>query len=285
MKPQPRLDFCIIGAMKSGTTTVAEILNAHPHLHIPVKEPHYFSRHWNKQPVRDYLSAFQPEAGQLCGDASTSYTFAPEYPGTAERLFAHNPQMRLIYVVRNPVDRIVSHLSHAARRTGRVMDDPFALPSFLNRSRYAYQLDHYLKCFPPEQVLVLAFEECIAGGALSRVIEFLDVPPSTNPVVPRLNSRDDSVQRVRGGWRRLLSCLPAPWQATLTPLFSRQRIVPPDQPKDLPAGIRERLWDVLREDVQRLATFAPDVVRRWAHTDPMCAAIVPDSGATRRVAG
>ncbi len=175
-------DFMIIGAQKSGTTSLAYQLAQHPALSISdQKEPHYFSKSkdWQADLAR-YHKLFSPEAGQLCFEASTSYSFLPEYPETARRLQAYNPDLKLIYILRHPVERIRSHYLHRLRR-GKVFRAPAAeirrIPIYLDRSRYATQIRPYLELFPPENVLILIFEEYAADpeAAFGQVADLLGI--------------------------------------------------------------------------------------------------------------
>ncbi len=193
--PDPVVDFCVIGAMKSGTTSLYDVLAKHPQLHMPVKEVHWFSDASRKRSRADYDAGFTPGPGQLCGEASTSYTMRPQFTGVAERMAAYNPQMKVIYVVRNPVDRIDSHLAHRSVRDPAFCD-PFH-PDLLARSAYRYQLDPYLQLFLPDQVLVIGFEQLRADvQATVRVVtEFLGVSDLaiTHVAPPELDPRRGAV--------------------------------------------------------------------------------------------
>ena len=178
-------DFMIIGAQKSGTTSLAYQLAQHPALSIcGQKEPHYFSKSkdWQADLAR-YHKLFSPQDGQLCFEASTSYSFLPEYPETAQRLRDYNPDLKLIYILRHPVERIRSHYLHRVRR-GKVFRPPGAEirrnPIYLDRSRYATQIRPYLELFPAEHVLILIFEEYAADpqAAFGRVADLLGVSPA-----------------------------------------------------------------------------------------------------------
>ncbi|MDO5706469.1 MAG: sulfotransferase domain-containing protein, partial [Paracoccus sp. (in: a-proteobacteria)] len=108
-------DFLIIGAMKCGTSTLAAQLGAQTGIFVTTpKEPNFFSddAEWARG-IDWYRALFDGAApGDLKGEASTHYTKLPNHPHTLERLRPHVPAPRLIYLIRNPLDRLVSHYIH-----------------------------------------------------------------------------------------------------------------------------------------------------------------------------
>lgn len=176
------VDFMIIGAQKCGTTSLAEQLARHPQIcFCRTKEPGYFNAtvDWQAH-LTDYHRLFSPVNGQRCGEASTMYTFLPEYRGTPERLHAYNPRLKLIYIMRQPVERVISNFAHElVRRTVKGAPEAvvFSDPGYINRSRYGVQLRPYLALFARENVLPLIFEEYTANqvAALQQVADFLDI--------------------------------------------------------------------------------------------------------------
>ena len=181
-----RVGFMIIGAQKCGTTSLASQLAAHPDIcFCRLKEPGYFHRteDWEAG-LEGYHALFSPLEGQLCGEASTMYTFLPEWQGTHSRLFAYNPSLKLIYVMRQPVERLLSNYGHDLVR-GRVRGRPEAVvfedPVYINRGRYGVQIRPYVELFGRENVLLLIFEEYVADQVrtLQDVARFLAI--STGP--------------------------------------------------------------------------------------------------------
>jgi hypothetical protein len=183
-----RVDFMIVGAQKCGTTSLAAQLAAHPGIcFCEIKEPGYFHQveDW-RSGLEAYHQLFAPEDGQICGEASTMYTFLPEWQGTHSRLFDYNPQLKLVYIMRDPVERVVSSYSHDFVR-GFIKGSPervvFENPAYINRSRYAVQIRPYLELFPRESVLLLIFEEYVADqlDAIQQIGAFLGI--SAEPFV------------------------------------------------------------------------------------------------------
>lgn len=178
-----RIDFVVIGAQKSGTTTLASQLAASSDVSFCAKkEPGFFNRHEPEGgALEEYHRLYDKRSDGLQGEASTMYTFLPEYPDTHDRLYRYNPKLKLIYIMRDPVERIASHLAHRVLR-GRVrrpvVDEVLGDPTYVNRSRYGVQLRPYLRRFGPDAVLPLVFEDFVAspGVVLERVQRFLGIP-------------------------------------------------------------------------------------------------------------
>lgn len=177
------VDLVILGAQKCGTTSLASQLAQHPNIcFCETKEPGYFNQvdDW-KAGIHAYHSLYAPKEGQLCAEASTMYTFLPEWQGTHARLFAYNPNLKLIYIMRQPVERVISNYSHDLVR-GFLKSPPeevvFKDPAYINRTRYAVQLRPYLELFPRENILLLVFEEYVADQAqtLRQIASFLGIP-------------------------------------------------------------------------------------------------------------
>jgi len=174
-------DFIIIGAMKSATTTLYEQLVQQPGIFLSEpKEPNFFSD--DAEYARGlgwYASLFAPAApGDLRGEASTHYTKLPTYPQTVERLHAAVPDAKLIYVMRHPVDRLVSQYIHEWSE-GSLSDDINAAvrihPRLVAYSCYARQLQPYRDRFGTAAILPVFFERLLndSQAELERVCQFL----------------------------------------------------------------------------------------------------------------
>lgn len=181
-KESKLVDFMVIGAQKCGTTTLAAQLASHTDVcFCKEKEPGFFNAHENWfEKLDEYHALYTPDEGQLCGEASTMYTFFPEYLDTPERLYAYNPNLKLIYVMRDPIERVASLYAHNVVRNIEKRAPAEAVlqdPSYVNRSRYGMQLRPYIKLFGRDQILPIVFEEYIADQAntLEQVASFLGI--------------------------------------------------------------------------------------------------------------
>lgn len=178
------VDFMIIGAQKCGTTSLAAQLAEHKEVAFcRIKEPGFFNttEDWQAQ-LPGYHALYRPLPGQLAGEASTMYTFFPEWRDTPIRLHQYNPDLKLIYLMRQPVERVISNYSHDLVR-GIVKESPetviFRDPHYINCSRYGMQIRPYLELFPRENLLLLLFEDYVAdqAQALRQIANFLAIDP------------------------------------------------------------------------------------------------------------
>lgn len=192
---QRKPNLFLIGAMKSGTTYLRKLLNTHPDIFMSdPDEPSYFVEPrdlrtiypemwkvglWRSEAL--YLQLFEAARNaKVLGEASTSYTKLPCAPGTAERIAAFNPKARFIYLVRDPVERAISHYWHMVRHHAehRPIAKAFRRdPQFAAYSDYAMQLRPYLDRFCRDSILVLVHERLVTDpvGVMRGVYEWLGV--------------------------------------------------------------------------------------------------------------
>ena len=165
-----RPNLFIIGSMKSGTTTLHEHLDSHPQIAMSrIKEPGYFVEELNQRQGEDwYLSLFeQDDCFRYRGESSTHYTKLPVYRGVADRLFRFNPDVRLIYIMRNPIDRLLSHYLHNVRDPvyGRerraLLQAVRKRPDYVAFGDYAMQLEPFINLFGRNALYTLTFEALI----------------------------------------------------------------------------------------------------------------------------
>lgn len=177
-----RPDYIIIGAMKCGTSTLAAQLGAQKGVFMTTpKEPNFFSdddifakgQGW-------YKGLFAPAAnGDLKGEASTHYTKLPDLSQTLPRLTAAlGTEARLIYLIRDPLDRLVSHYIHEWTQGVMISDLETALrehPALVDYSRYAMQIAPWIDAFGPKAVHVDTLEAMKADpvSLMGRIGTFL----------------------------------------------------------------------------------------------------------------
>ena len=201
--------FLIIGAHKSGTTTIFHLLKRHPDLFGPnPKELRYFSRlfhrgeNWYLQHFRDCLP------GQLAFEATPQYTYFPQFTGVPERIAKFRPDMKLLYVVRDPVARIVSHYG-LWRRTKSLeysnAELDFANKTkrnlFVNRTRYMMQINEYRRWFPDDQIHCIFLEEYVRDpdSVFAGIAKFLGVKPFGKLPKSHQNEGPESIKEVVRG--------------------------------------------------------------------------------------
>jgi hypothetical protein len=182
--------FLVIGAMKAGTTSLYHYLRAHPEVFMPtIKEPEFFVAGSNRSKgIEWYRRLFAPAGTEAValGEASTAYTKHPHFPGVPGRIAELIPDCRLIYVVRDPVQRIRSHYRMRVREGSEKAPIERAVvqhATYLDYSRYADQVDQYLRCFPADQLLVITSEDLRDArlATTQRVYRFLGIDPDFVP--------------------------------------------------------------------------------------------------------
>ena len=218
-----RPTFLVLGAQKSGTTSLHRYLAEHPAvLRASPKEVRYFSRVYDRGdgwyraqfPLRARRLSRRAQVGvwPAVGEASPQYLFHPLAPA---RVHAFDPGMKLIAVLRDPVDRAYSQYQMQLRwgfepgsfedaldreeaeldaELAKFQDDPPVYSTLVNRisyvarGRYAEQLERWLTYFPREQLLVLLSDDLAddPGSAMLRVAHFLEIPERRAKSYPRL---------------------------------------------------------------------------------------------------
>jgi hypothetical protein len=180
-------DLAIVGAARSGTTQLAARLSRHPAIDASaVKEPNYFSREFERGPEW-YDAYFQPRSDtRVRLDASVSYTY-PQYPQALERLAAASPRAHVLYVVRDPIDRAVSHyrLNHHYFGHETATDFGAALTDrafYLEVGDYEQWLAVLGEHFPAEQRLLVPFPAVTshADAVADVALRSLQLPPLTD---------------------------------------------------------------------------------------------------------
>ena len=198
-------DFIIIGAMKSATSTLHEQLALQPDFFMSTpKEPFYFSDDEVFSKGRDwYLRLFNDaHPDQLCGESSTHYTKLPDYPATINRMKSELPDIKLIYVLRHPIDRLISHYIHQWSQNVFRCDINEAIQRYdelINYSLYAYQIKPYLDAYGRDNILFI-FNEALRvrpQAELERVAAFLGIDPDRVKWQENLVEQNVSSQRVK----------------------------------------------------------------------------------------
>ena len=180
---------------KGGTTSLQRLLEHHPGAFLPpAKELHYFSLHYN-QGEAWYRQQFAGAAvGQRCGEITPYYLFHPAAP---QRIAALLPNVKLVLLLRDPVERALSQYFHSRRLGVEPLELEPALAaaigchrshqehSYLARSRYEQQLQRFEALFPAEQLLVLRSEDLFARAELvwTQLLQFLELDPWPLPAL------------------------------------------------------------------------------------------------------
>lgn len=267
--------FFLIGAGKAGTSSLNEYLSAHPEIHMArVKEPHFFVAEPGPAPFfapprvaerRAYEALFECDL-RVRGEASHHYTSFPVVTQVPERIHRSVPGARLIYLVRDPIERIESAYVQDStyRAAGQVERRTFAaalgdLSSPRNllvaKSRYMTQIRQYLERFDPAQIMVVDAADLRDDriATLSEIFRFLEVDPDfRSPSFGKEHNKGAAKRRVPGWYaavdRSLLSRVLGP----------RVRMAAGRVTSSFGSRIERPVWsDAARDTIEAL--LAPEV--------------------------
>lgn len=190
-------DYIIIGAAKCGTSSLSNYLEVHPDVKITQpKELDFFGGEGIESKLDAYCEHFKSKNGQLIGEGSVSYMLYSELAALQIKKYA--PNVKLIAMLRNPVDRFYSDFWFNINRGSiiykkgmfeGVINNSMEVPynnkmsyrdSLITKGMYADHLKHYYKHFDKEQIKVIYFEDFVkdSTAVLNSVFDFLDVSTS-----------------------------------------------------------------------------------------------------------
>jgi hypothetical protein len=269
--------FLVIGAMKAGTTSLHAYLQSHPDVFMAEpKELEFFveGKNWERG-VDWYESCFASSGGTTArGEASTSYTKHPFFPGVPERIKRVLPDVRMVYVVRHPIRRMVSqYLHHVAEYGERKPPSEVLLknPMLFALSDYATQIERYLESFRREQMLIVTSEDLHdrRADSLRTIYGFLGVddrwtPPNLDETLHR--TEDKPAPTILGdripALRRLAErpSTPASIARRLRRLTTRHTA---PESVAVSAEVESELRERLRPTVERLRAYMPSGFDGW----------------------
>ena len=268
-----RVDFMIVGAQKCGTTTLAQILQSHPALvGCTPKEPQFFctSSDWRGELPR-YDRLFPRREGALYFEASTTYTFYPHRKLEIwDDLHEYNPDLKILYLVRDPIERVTSAYMHLYERG--FIESTFekavvGSPLVLDVTRYASQIAPFIRRFGDDRVRILFFDDLVhAPEAVARdVATFLGIDPDGFGSVDGVHEN-----RTLGGHKRnyrydsnpvlqvLERVMPPLWRALAdnsARAFSQKPI--------LPLPLARAVLHMLRSEIDELETITGRDLSHW----------------------
>lgn len=261
-------DFYIIGAMKSATSSLHEQLARQPGFFMSEPKEIYF---FSDDPVwangmEWYGEHFKEAAADdLVGESSTHYTKLPTYPETVARIQEHTPDAKFIYVMRHPIDRLVSQYIHHWTENEVSVDIDTAVDKheiLIAYSQYTRQLEPYFDAFGADKVLPVFFDRIRAypQEELERVCQFLGYTGEPK-FVEDLGRQNVSAERLRRSpLRDLLVYAPGvSWvRSNLVPQSIRDRVKGAWQMQkrpELSESKREELKLIFDEDLKRLGSW------------------------------
>lgn len=268
-------NLVVIGAMKCGTGSLHYYLGLHPQIFMSkTKELNFFikERNWHKG-IQWYKSNFTEEA-QIYGESSPDYTNYPYFDGVPPRMYSVVPDAKLIYVLRDPITRIISHYIHESsvgrenRELLEALTESYNNP-YICRSKYYMQLEQFLEYFPKSNILIITTEELHIHRrqTLQKLFRFLNVDESFYGK-NFSNLRNESRYRRRKNWIGMLLTQLIGMQAIeKIPILLRRIISKPFSHKierpTLDAKLRQDLTALLKEDIDRLRKLSGYNFEYW----------------------
>jgi Sulfotransferase family len=272
-------NLIVIGGLKCGTTSLHHYLSLHPQISMSrPKELNFFVAELNWDLGPEWYASHFDRSAPVRGETSPHYTNLPRFTGVAERMRSLTPDARIVYMVRDPIDRMLSHYLHnlgagyESKPLGEALTDPEG--SYLTRSRYAMQVEPYLEAFGGESVAIVAREELLSerGTTMRRLFELCAVDPDFHsPQFEREWETGSARARQGGGGFRIMDrAVRLPGLRALDRNFDRlpeslrwlvERLVHDPgageaAKPELPPELRERLESLLRDDVERIERIA-----------------------------
>ena len=280
--------FIVIGARKSGTSSLWRYMASHPEVFVPAeeKEPKYFVEERGWTLGREWYEELFADAGQARarGEFSTDYSVFPLYAGVPKRMAALVPDAKLIYLMRDPIEHMRSAYEYSLwlGTEARPIRDALLLDArYLYECSYALQIAQYLTCFPLAQMLLLTAEDLRRHrkDTLRSIFSFVGVDAEWTPTnldeefnsasgrtIPRPWARKAGDMIIRS---RLAQHIPARVSdrvesASQGPMF-RRRILPAEVAID--DDLRQRLVGFLRWDLEQLRQWMGPTFHCWGYLD------------------
>lgn len=197
-----KVDYFVIGAGKAGSTTLYDIINSFEEFEGSVpKEVRYFSNFYSEQDVTWYESHFKNIDCKKSFEASPQYTFRDEFPNVVSRIKNYNPHAKFIYILREPLSRIVSHFNHWHRSDPQTYSNINSViwgggnyRQFIKRTMYFYQLKKYIDEFGESNLKVLFLEDYQNDLSFfsNELTSFLDIEAREAPVIHSNNVKNST---------------------------------------------------------------------------------------------
>lgn len=255
-------NLVIIGAMKCGTTSLHNYLKLHPQIYMAsAKELDFFikKRPFYRKGLSWYESNFnsqEAEGKDIVGEASPNYTKCHAFPGVPECMHEVIPNAKLIYILRDPVKRAVSHYLHQyiARYEHREVNEAFQTfenNHYVQSSRYGFQLEQFLPYYNLENIFVTTLEELSSNrtATLQKIFKFLEVDANfQHPDFLRVHHQS-SIKRRRTNIGAQLYSMPQ--GSRLCKLFSQIAMEPVEKPV-LTTQTEFRLREFFQSDIEKL---------------------------------
>lgn len=294
-------NFLVIGAAKAGTTALHDVLAQHPKVYMsPIKEPNFFaleghSLSFARGSVQDvylshcittlaaYQEQFQPNTTQISGDVSPIYLYSSEAPA---RIYHYLPDVKLIAILRDPIQRAYSNFLHHIRDDletctdflQAVQQEPLRIADhwwwgfhYVQAGFYYQQLRRYFDRFQRHQIQVYLYEDLLAGQidqTLKNIFQFLEIDSTFVPDlsmrhnvtgIPKSRTLHNFLSTTHPIKNLFKPLVPETVRKRWTNRLKNQNLVKPD----LPLDVRAQLLPVFRDDILQLQDLIQRDLSAW----------------------
>ena len=297
-----KVNFFIIGAAKSGTTSLGKYINEHPDVFMcPKKEPRYFALKDSKDTsvmgprgnilpldgitdLEKYRSLFNDASNEsIVGDNSPRYM--EKSTKSSKHIFQYNPDAKLLAILRNPIDRSYSHFQMNVRSTVEdenyinkdgslnegVLTERLSDSFYVKKGMYGEQLSDFLDMFPQSQVKVVLFENLKNNPLLliKSIYRFLEVDTS---FIPDIGSKYNVGGIPKSSWLQQLIKSPSSLKSIAhkvipNSLYTNMKwyIYKRNQRKapELPASVHKQLVNHYKRDIRKLQNCVDIDIGHW----------------------
>lgn len=215
------VNFFIVGAAKSGTTSLTELFKSIAQVDVPIKkEPFYFVEGTGVSSYEEYKNLFTAGNVAYRMDASTGYLFDPE---CARKIYDYNPRAKILIILRNPIDFMISYWEYMSTVGNESLSFEECLEidvvnyrkssnfekacgdnewpanyRYFDRALFAEQVARYLEVFPASNVKIILFEDLFAQQkALEDIFDFLQLKCPKGTRLPKANKSGTTVPIVK----------------------------------------------------------------------------------------
>lgn len=289
----PKANFFIIGASKCGTTSFYNILNQHPDICLSsIKETEYFALPEKKKSQIDYKDYFKHCTGEkIIGEVCPSYSELNVVPWVPENIYNYNSNAKIIYLIRNPIDRIESvwkqtlysgHWQERKYYKRFGLDIPkmslnfeksiFEYPPFIESCKYWKQINGYRKYFSDEQIKIILFEDYVnkPEQVFESIFNFLDIK---NVEIKNLNKKYNSSSQKKMINPKINKYLPTSiinlLRSVKMPKTIKQflkNIVTDDIPEvdsEITPELKQKILNELNTDIKKILDYANKEPDYW----------------------